>query len=197
MEPLPPHVETCTIGFHRGRLVRRLVLYGALLAASVAALFWLGPERQYYSRLYLDWRPLGRTGYVVLTGCVVLFLAIGVLGVARFALMAFRRHGIAITEQGLVDNSQVKPQVTGWPQIASVTPCMLSYKERNFSPRPVKGVELRIHPLLPDGSKGAPYSRRIGLGLLDTDTDRLVSLIQQAKATDDARVALLARSRIP
>lgn len=186
MDPLQPRMEARTIGFHKGRLVRRAVVYAATAALSLFAMVRLSPATSYYSRTYHEWRPLGEVGYAVLIACALVFLAIGVLGVVRVAVLASRRHGIALTPQGLVDNGAVARMVTEWPLIASVAPCTLGYRERGFSPRPVKGIELQIHPRLSDGSKGAPYTRRIGCGLLDVDTDRLVSLIQEAKAAHEA-----------
>jgi hypothetical protein len=198
MDPLQPQVEPFSIGFHKGRLGRRIAIYAASALLSLAGMFWLSPDTLYYSRLVHDWRPLGAAGYWVLMVCLSLFLLIGLLGLVRIGLLASRRHGIAITGQGLVDNSRVKRRVTEWPLIASVTPCTLGYRERGFSPRPVKGVELQVYPLMPDGSRGLPYSQKIGLGMLDVDTDRLVSLIQQAKAADEAlRMTLAQPASIP
>jgi hypothetical protein len=179
-------MEARTIGFHKGRLVRRALIYAATAALSLFAMVRLSPATSYYSRTYHEWRPLGEVGYAVLIACALVFLAIGVLGLVRVAMLALRRHGIAITPQGLVDNGAVARKVTEWPLIASVAPCTLGYRERGFSPRPVKGIELQVYPLRPDGSKGEPYARRIGCGLLDVDTDRLVSLIQEAKAAHEA-----------
>lgn len=191
MDPLQPHVEPCTIGFRKRALFGKLAVHAATVLLSAGVLAWISPETSYYSRVVHEWRPLGEAGYLVVMGCASLLLAIGLLGIGRFITLAYRRHGIAITEQGLVDNSRVRRRVTEWPLIASVTPCSLGYTERGFSPRAMKGVELQIYPLMPDGSKGLPYSQKISCGLLDVDHDQVVALIQQAKASHDALQAQL------